>query len=80
MGIRSMVGSMLESTIGRERTYTIRRAERKARNALAKRLAVEPPKKPAAKPRPKPAARKPAATAKPSPWQPPSSFSSSSIS
>lgn len=74
MGIRSMVGSMLESTIGRERTYTIRRAERKARNALAKRLAVEPPKKPAAKPRPKPAARKPAATAKPSPWQPPDPF------
>jgi hypothetical protein len=74
MGIRSMVGSMLESTIGRERTNTIRRTERKARNALAKRLAAEPPKKPAAKPPPKPAARKPKATAKPSPWQPPDPF------
>jgi predicted O-methyltransferase YrrM len=69
-----MVGSMLESTIGRERTNTIRRTERKARNALAKRLAAEPPKKPAAKPPPKPAARKPKATAKPSPWQPPDPF------
>ncbi len=45
MGIRSTVGSMLESTIGRERTSTIRRAERRARNALAKRLAMEPPPK-----------------------------------
>ena len=50
MGIRSTVGSMLESTIGRERTNTIRKAERKARNTLAKRLATEPPKRPAAKP------------------------------
>ena len=74
MGIRSMVGSTLESAIGRERTNTIRRTERKARNALAKRLAVEPPKKPAAKPSPKPGARKPKAAAKPSPWQPPDPF------
>ena len=43
MGIRNTVGSMLESTIGRERTNTIRKAERSARNALAKRLATEPP-------------------------------------
>jgi len=74
MGIRSMVGSTLESAIGRERTNTIRRTERKARNALAKRLAVEPPKKSAAKPSPKPSARKPKAAAKPSPWQPPDPF------
>ena len=59
MGIRSTVGSVLESAIGRERTNTIRSAERKARNALAKRLAMEPPKKPPAKPASKPAARKP---------------------
>ena len=51
MGIRSTVGSVLKSAIGRERTNTIRSAERKARNALAKRLAMEPPKKPAAKPK-----------------------------
>ena len=30
MGIRSTVGSMLESSIGRERTNTIRRAERQS--------------------------------------------------
>jgi hypothetical protein len=42
MGIRNTAGSMLESTIGRERTNTIRRAERRARNTLAKRLATEP--------------------------------------
>jgi Methyltransferase domain len=84
MGIRSTVGSMLESVIGRGRTNRIRLAERKARNALAKRLAMEEPRKPAAK---KPAAKKPAAkpsaaptapkprpAAKPSPWQPSDPF------
>ena len=50
LGIRSTVGSMLESTIGRERTNTIRRAERRARNALAKGLAVEEPQKSNKKP------------------------------
>ena len=80
MGIRSMVGTMLESTIGRERTNRIRRAERRARNALAKRLAVEEPKKPVAKqkPAPKPpappTAHKPRPVPKPSPWQPPDPF------
>ncbi len=63
MGIRSTVGSMLESAIGRERTNRIRQAERRARNALAKRLAMEEPtkpvvRKPAAKPSAAPAARK----------------------
>lgn len=79
MGIRSTVGSMLESAIGHERTDRIRQAERRARNALAKRLAVEEPKKPATKkPAAKPptaaAARKPRKAAKPSPWQPPDPF------
>jgi hypothetical protein len=46
MGIRSTVGSMLESTIGRERLHRIRKAERKARNTLAKRLATVQPKRP----------------------------------
>jgi hypothetical protein len=82
MAIRSTVGSVLEAVIGRERTNRIRGAERKARNALAKRLAMEEPKKPAAK---KPAAKPPAApttpkppkprpAAKPSGWQPPDPF------
>ncbi len=70
MGIRSTVGSMLESTIGRERTNTIRRAERSARNGLAKRLATKPPKKPAAKPAPKKAAPKPQPIARRPGWQP----------
>jgi hypothetical protein len=74
MGIRSTVGSVLESAIGRERTDTIRSAERKARNALAKRLAMEPPKKPAAKAASKPAARKPRPTVRPPAWQPPDPF------
>jgi len=84
MGIRSTVGSMLDSTIGRERTNTIRKAERKARNTLAERLAPEPPKRPAAKPTAKKAApakpqaaapaKPPQATAKRSPWQPPEPF------
>ena len=81
MGIRSTVGSMLESSIGRERTNTIRRVERRARNALAKGLAVEEPqkskKKPSKQPGTKPATssvRKPAANARPSRWQPPDPF------
>jgi Methyltransferase domain len=74
MGIRSTVGSVLESTIGRERTNTIRSVERKARNALAKRLAMEPPKKPPAKPASKPAARKPRPTVRPPGWQPSDPF------
>jgi hypothetical protein len=40
MGIRSTVGSMLESTIGRQRTNRIRQTDRNARTALAMRLAV----------------------------------------
>ena len=75
MRIRSTVGSMLESTIGRQRTNTIRKAERKTRNALAKRLATEPSKRPAAKPAAKKAAPKPPPSpAKPPPWQPPDPF------
>jgi hypothetical protein len=79
MGIRSTVGSMLESTIGRQRTNRIRQTERNARNALAKRLAVDEPempvsKKPAAKRSAAPAAPKPRRAAKPSPWQPPDPF------
>jgi hypothetical protein len=75
MGIRSTVGSMLESTIGRERTNTIRKAERKARNTLAKRLATEPPKRPAAKPTAKKAGPKPPpAAATRSGWQPSDPF------
>ncbi|HET9780088.1 MAG TPA: class I SAM-dependent methyltransferase [Propionibacteriaceae bacterium] len=74
MGIRGTVGSLLESTIGHERTNTIRRAERRARNALARRLATEQPKKPAPKPSTTPAARKPQLPAKPRRWQPPDPF------
>jgi hypothetical protein len=74
MSIRSTVGSVLESTIGRERTNTIRSAERRARNALAKRLAMEQPKKPAAKPATKSAAPKPRRTAPPPRWQPSDPF------
>src|SRR5215207_6638508 len=74
MGIRHAVGSMLESTIGRERTRAIRGMERRARNALAKRLAMEPPTKPTAKPAAKPAVQHPKATAKPSRWQPPDPY------
>jgi hypothetical protein len=79
MGIRSTVGSVLESAIGRERTNRIRQVERRARNALAKRLAMEEPKKPLTKkpvgePPAAAAARKPRAAAKPSPWQPPDPF------
>lgn len=74
MGIRGTVGSMLESTIGRDRTNTIRSVERKARNALAQRLAMEPPKKPAAKRTSKQALPKPRATTKRPGWQQPDPF------
>jgi Methyltransferase domain len=74
MGIRSTVGSMLESTIGRERTNTIRGVERKARNALAKRLAMEQPQRPASKPKSKPAPPKSKSTPKPRGWQPSDPF------
>jgi predicted O-methyltransferase YrrM len=74
MAIRSTVGSMLESAIGRDRTNNLRRLERRTRNALATRIAMEPAKKPAAKSSPKPANRKPRSTARPSRWQPPDPF------
>ena len=74
MAIRSTVGSMLESAIGRERTNNLRRLERRTRNALATRIAMEPAKKPATTPSPKPANRKPRSTARPSRWQPPDPF------
>ena len=74
MGIRNTVGSVLESAIGRERTNTIRSAERKARNALAKRLAMEPPNKRATKPAGKATATKPRRTAPPPRWQPSDPF------
>jgi hypothetical protein len=74
MGIRSAVGSMLESTIGRERTNTIRRAERNARNALAKRLATEQPKKPVSKPKSTPTPPNSRSIPKPRGWQPSDPF------
>jgi hypothetical protein len=74
MSIRSTVGSVLESAIGRERTNTIRSAERRARNALAKRLAMEPPQKPASKPKKKPVRPKPKSTPTPRGWQPSDPF------
>ena len=75
MRIRSTVGSVLESVVGRERTNRIRLAERKARNGLAKRLAMEEPKKPAAKKQaPKNQAGKPRPAVKPSGWQPSDPF------
>jgi Methyltransferase domain len=74
MGIRSTVGSVLESAIGRERTNTIRSAERRARNALAKRLAMEQPRKRATKPATKPAAPKPRRTPPRPRWQPSDPF------
>ena len=74
MGLRSRVGSTLESIVGHERTNRIRTLERKGRNALAKRLAMEPPKKNRRRPKPaaKPVARQPRKpeAARPSPWQP----------
>jgi len=72
--IRGRVGSTLESVIGRERTNAVRKVERRARNALAKRLAMEPPKKLAVKRSPKPSDPKPKSTARPSRWQPPDPF------
>ncbi|HXD25122.1 MAG TPA: hypothetical protein VN609_04275, partial [Propionibacteriaceae bacterium] len=78
MAIRSTVGSLLESAIGSERTNNLRRLERRTRNALATRIAMEPVKKqvkkPAATSPPKPANRKPRSTARPSRWQPPDPF------
>ena len=74
MAIRSTVRSMLESAIGRERTNNLRRLERRTRNALATRIAMEPAKKPATTPSPKPANRKPRSPARPSRWQPPDPF------
>jgi hypothetical protein len=74
MGIRRTVGSMLESAIGRERTDTIRRAERNTRNALARRLAMEQPKKPASKPKSKPATPKAKSRPEPVGWQPSDPF------
>jgi hypothetical protein len=74
MGIRRTVGSMLESAIGRERTDTIRRAERNTRNALARRLAMEQPKKPASKPKSKPATPKAKSRPEPVGWQPSDRF------
>jgi hypothetical protein len=74
MGIRGTVGSMLESTIGRDRTNTIRSVERKARNALANRLAMEPPKKHALKGTSKQAHPRPKATPKRRGWQQPDPF------
>ncbi len=78
MAIRSTVGSMLESAIGRERTDNLRRLERRTRNAIATRIAMEPPKKAAkSAPKPvngKPANRKPRSTVQRSRWQPPDPF------
>jgi len=78
MAIRSTVGSLLESAIGSERTNNLRRLERRTRNELATRIAMEPEKKqvkkPAATSPPKPANRKPRSTARPSRWQPPDPF------
>jgi hypothetical protein len=80
MGIRSTVGSALESTIGRERTSKIRKVERRARLALARKLTMEPPKKPVAKasarPPTKPAKPEPQPAAKPLGWQPPDQYAS----
>jgi hypothetical protein len=74
VGIRSTVGSLCESLLGRERTDALRSTERRVRNSLAKRLAMEPPKKPAAKPPAKPVAKNPKSTAPPSRWQPSDPF------
>jgi hypothetical protein len=78
MGIRSAVASTLESTIGRERTNTIRKVERRARLALARKLTMEPPKKPAAKASARPPAKaakpRPDPSAKPSGWQRPDPY------
>jgi hypothetical protein len=73
MGLRSMVGSRLESAIGRERTSSIRRVERRVRNGLARQLAMEPPKKVARKAPAKPVNDAQVA-AKRSRWQQPDAF------
>jgi hypothetical protein len=78
MGIRSTVGSTLESTIGRERTSRIRRVERRARLALARKLAMENPKRPAPKraapPTAKSTASRPTPATKASMWLPSEEF------
>jgi hypothetical protein len=74
MSIRSTVGTMLDSAIGRERTNTIRRVERRTRNALAKRLAIDEAHKSPAKPKMKAQAPKPRATTRAPGWQPPDPF------
>jgi hypothetical protein len=81
VGIRSTMGSALESVIGPDRTNAIRKSERRVRNALASRLAMEPPRKPDANSSAKPvksstkaAAAKPQSTATRRGWQPPDPF------
>ena len=74
MAIRSKVGSTLESVIGHERTSGIRRMERRARNALAKRIAMEPPRSRPRSPRPN---RRPLSRRRPRslrPGEPPDPF------
>jgi predicted O-methyltransferase YrrM len=65
---------MLDSAIGRERTNTIRRVERRTRNALAKRLAMDEAHKSPAKPATKAKAPKPPSTTRAARWQPPDPF------
>jgi predicted O-methyltransferase YrrM len=80
MGIRRTVASTLEATIGRERTSAIRKVERRARLALARKLTMEPQRRPAAKraaqPTAKPAVAKPQTAVKPPGWQPPDPYAS----
>ncbi len=75
MGLRGTIGSTLELIIGHDRTNKIRKAERRARNALAKRLVMSPPKtkpkpKPSSEPIARPSAPRLADPAEPPPWQP----------
>ena len=74
MSIRRTFGTMLDSAIGRERTNTIRRVERRTRNALAKRLAMDDAHKSPAKPATKAKAPKPPSTTRAARWQPPDPF------
>jgi predicted O-methyltransferase YrrM len=74
MSIRRTFGTMLDSAIGRERTNTIRRVERRTRNALAKRLAMDEAHKSPAKPATKAKAPKPPSTTRAARWQPPDPF------
>jgi len=74
MSIRRTFGMMLDSAIGRERTNTIRRVERRTRNALAKRLAMDEALKSPAKPATKAKAPKPPSTTRAARWQPPDPF------